>query len=624
MITAKGTSMPKGLQKTSWLLYGFAAFFISLFGYIYYTYETSRSEIMANIDSKLFNAAVSVRHILGDDYHNIVNAGLPISASMYKEKSRALSEYAKQMQLAYVYAMVLRDDKVYFSASSYTQKDQNNGRVTQFLDAYPEATELNKEAFFSTEPVFEISKDQWGYFKSIFVTFVDDNGHTYITGADITISDLNQQLQHSVSRAMITGCFFFFIAALIAGLYFLQLKRSLSTDARTGFANHVALEYYIKRTTKHRMELAVIVINELEDISSFYGSEVSDKVMAALLGYFQLRIPSEGVVYRLATNKIALLQTHSDERNIDDVINAFNYAIPALKEPYIYVSLYAGIAIGNKSMLIENAHVALQQAKLNNQRIVRYENIFKQVEEQFRNNVTLAKEVKEAFDNNRIVPYFQAVYDSQRKHINHYQCLARMASATGRIHTPDYFMMVLKRSRMDGLLRRTMFTRCIEQFRKTNVCWSINITAQDILDPSLSEFLELQLRRYPQPHNIIFQFYERDAIAYFSEVKTFINILKNKGAQVIINEFGTGFSSLPHIRKLEIDGLKLDKGLVSQIHTNTDNYLFIENLVKYAQQLKLDVIAEQVDNEQIAQALARAGVTLMQGSHFAPPTPYIH
>lgn len=624
MITAKGTSMPKGLQKTSWLLYGFAAFFISLFGYIYYTYETSRSEIMANIDSKLFNAAVSVRHILGDDYHNIVNAGLPISASMYKEKSRALSEYAKQMQLAYVYAMVLRDDKVYFSASSYTQKDQNNGRVTQFLDAYPEATELNKEAFFSTEPVFEISKDQWGYFKSIFVTFVDNNGHTYITGADITISDLNQQLQQSVSRAMITGCFFFFIAALIAGLYFLQLKRSLSTDARTGFANHVALEYYIKRTTKHRMELAVIVINELEDISSFYGSEVSDKVMANLLGYFQLRIPSEGVVYRLATNKIALLQTHSDERNIDDVINAFNYAIPALKEPYIYVSLYAGIATGNKSMLIENAHVALQQAKLNNQRIVRYENIFKQVEEQFRNNVTLAKEVKEAFDNNRIVPYFQAVYDSQRKHINHYQCLARMASATGRIHTPDYFMMVLKRSRMDGLLRRTMFTRCIEQFRKTNVCWSINITAQDILDPSLSEFLELQLRRYPQPHNIIFQFYERDAIAYFSEVKTFINILKNKGAQVIINEFGTGFSSLPHIRKLEIDGLKLDKGLVSQIHTNTDNYLFIENLVKYAQQLKLDVIAEQVDNEQIAQALARAGVTLMQGSHFAPPTPYIH
>ncbi|WP_209327187.1 EAL domain-containing protein [Pseudoalteromonas sp. PA2MD11] len=616
--------MPKGMQKTSWLLYGFAVFFISLFGYIYYTYETTRSEIMANIDSKLLNAAVSVKHILGDDYHNTVNAGLPIPSSTYKEKSLALSEYAKQMQLAYVYAMVLRDDKVYFSASSYTQKDQNTGRVTQFLDAYPEATELNKEAFYSTEPVFEISQDQWGYFKSIFVTFVDDNGQTYITGADITISDLNQQLQQSVTRAMVTSSFFFFIALLIAGLYFLQLKRSLSTDARTGFANHVALEYHIKKTTKHRMELAIIIINELEDISSFYGSEVSDKVMANILRYFQSRIPRDGGIYRLTTNKIALLRTHTDEHNIDEVINAFNNAIPALKEPFIYVSLSAGVATGNKLLLIENAHIALQQAKLNNQRLIRYENVFKQVEEQFKSNVFLAKEVKEAFDNNRIVPYFQAIYNNQSKAVDHYQCLARMVSSTGRIHAPDYFMMVLKRSRMDGLLRRTIFTRCIEQFRKTNVRWSINITAQDILDPSLSEFFELQLRRYPQPHNIIFQFHERDAIAYFGEIKTFISTLKNKGAQVFINEFGAGFSNLPHIRKLEIDGLKLDKGLVSQIHTNKDNYLFIENLVKYAQQLKLDVIAEQVDNEQIADALARAGVTLMQGSHFAPPTPYIH
>lgn len=612
------------MQKTSWLLYGFAVFFISLFGYIYYTYETTRSEIMANIDSKLLNAAVSVKHILGDDYHNTVNAGLPISSSTYKEKSLALSEYAKQMQLAYVYAMVLRDDKVYFSASSYTQKDQNTGRVTQFLDAYPEATELNKEAFYSTEPVFEISQDQWGYFKSIFVTFVDDNGQTYITGADITISDLNQQLQQSVTRAMVTSSFFFFIALLIAGLYFLQLKRSLSTDARTGFANHVALEYHIKKTTKHRMELAIIIINELEDISSFYGSEVSDKVMANILRYFQSRIPRDGGIYRLTTNKIALLRTHTDEHNIDEVINAFNNAIPALKEPFIYVSLSAGVATGNKLLLIENAHIALQQAKLNNQRLIRYENVFKQVEEQFKSNVFLAKEVKEAFDNNRIVPYFQAIYNNQSKAVDHYQCLARMVSSTGRIHAPDYFMMVLKRSRMDGPLRRTIFTRCIEQFRKTNVRWSINITAQDILDPSLSEFFELQLRRYPQPHNIIFQFHERDAIAYFGEIKTFISTLKNKGAQVFINEFGAGFSNLPHIRKLEIDGLKLDKGLVSQIHTNKDNYLFIENLVKYAQQLKLDVIAEQVDNKQIADALASAGVTLMQGSHFAPPTPYIH
>ena len=616
--------MPNGMQRTRWLIYGFAAFFISLFGYIYYTYESTRSEIMANVDAKLLNAAISVKHILGDDYHTRVNAGQTISPELYKDKSRALSDYAKQMQVAYVYAMVLRDDTVFFSASSYTQKDHNSGRVTHFLDAYPEATDINKEAFFSTEPVFEISQDHWGNFKSIFVTFVDKNGHTYITGADIAIDDLNEQLQHSITKATITSGFFFFIVALIAWLYFLQLKRSLLTDARTGFANHIALENYIERTTRHRMELAVISINELEDISSFYGTDVSDRVMANLLTYFQSRISSESAIFRLATNKIALLNIRNAEQRIDDIINTFNHAIPVLSEPFIYITLHAGIASCNKLMLIENAHIALQQAKLNNQRIVRYENVFKQVEEQFRHNVTLAKEVREAFDNNRIVPYFQPIYNTELKQISHYESLARMATAQGRIHCPDYFMAVLKRSRMDGLLTRTMFSRCIEQFRKTNVRWSINITAQDILDPSLSEFLEQQLRRYPKPHNIIFEFHETEAIAYFSQVKAFISLLKNKGAQVMINEFGAGYSNLSHILKLEVDGLKLNKDLVSQIHNNADSFMFIEHLVKYAQQLNLAVIAEQVESEQIADALSRAGITLMQGNYFAPPTPYIN
>ena len=86
-------------------------------------------------------------------------------------------------------------------------------------------------------------------------------------------------------------------------------------------------------------------------------------------------------------------------------------------------------------MLIENAHVALQQAKLNNQRIVRYENVFKQVEEQFRSNVFLAKEVKEAFDNNRIVPYFQAIYNNQSKaHKIIINALPEWQVQQGRIH----------------------------------------------------------------------------------------------------------------------------------------------------------------------------------------------
>ncbi|MEC4606558.1 hypothetical protein VST22_26660, partial [Bacillus paranthracis] len=84
--------------------------------------------------TRLLDAALSVKHMLGDDYHQKINAGLRISPSEYQHKSRQLSEFANALNIAYVYAMVLKDGNVYFSASSYTQNDQNSGKVTQFLD----------------------------------------------------------------------------------------------------------------------------------------------------------------------------------------------------------------------------------------------------------------------------------------------------------------------------------------------------------------------------------------------------------------------------------------------------------------------------------------------------------
>ena len=158
--------------------------------------------------------------------------------------------------------MILKDGKVLFSSSSYTQDDQNNGKVTQFLDLYPEATDANISAFYSTEPVFEISSDQWGHFKTIFIPYVDPiNGNTYLTGADITIYDLNEKLKESVSKAAAMASFFFFIAILVAAIYIYLLKRSLATDSSTGFSNHIALEYFIKKSNAHHMQLALSLIH---------------------------------------------------------------------------------------------------------------------------------------------------------------------------------------------------------------------------------------------------------------------------------------------------------------------------------------------------------------------------
>ena len=617
--------MLTGKLKGKWFIAGFTLFLVSLLVYVYYTYSSARSEIMHAVDERLLNAATSVKHILGQSYHDRISQGYDIGFSVYQTKSKQLSELAQALDIAYVYSMIIRDNKVYFTSSSYTKDDQENARVTQFLDLYPEATDINRGAFYSTEPVFEQSSDQWGDFKTVFIPFVDKYGTTYITGADITLDDLNKKLQYSVTKAIITACFFFFIAVLVAAIYIYLLKRTLATDASTGFANHIALEYFIKKSNSHHMQLAIIWVNEIEDINSFYGTQVGDNVMKNLLSHYQIRSPQSCKVYRLATNKIAVLTPKSFKSSeLSDLVESYNANSPVLTNPFIYITYCAGIASGNKSLLIENAHIATLQAKHGRGKVVSYSKVMSDVKNQYQYNVSLAKEVQEAFDNNRIVPYFQAMFNTTNNEVVHYECLARMVTKNGEILKPDSFLNVVSRSRMGGLLTRTLFSQCIERFRKTDICWSLNISDKDILDPSLSEYIASELKRYPHPENITLGLLESHAITNFLEVKTFISMVKTKGVNVIITGFGSGYSNISNALKLEVNGIKLDGALVKQAVSDENIALFIEHTVHAAKQLSLTLMAESVENISIENALKNVDVALMQGNYFAYPAPHVN
>lgn len=145
-----------------------------------------------------------------------------------------------------------------------------------------------------------------------------------------------------------------------------------------------------------------------------------------------------------------------------------------------------------------------------------------------------------------------------------------------------------------------------------------------MLDPSLSEFIADELKRYPHPSNITLELLETQAIANFSEVKAFIGMVKTKGVKVIIDDFGSGYSNISNVLKLEVDGIKLDGALIKQIVNDKDIYLFIEHIASFANQLGLQLTAGSVENTTIVTALKKANVTLMQGIYFAPPAPHVN
>ncbi len=614
--------MLKGNLKLTRLALGTVFFLVSLIIYGYYTYSAIQSDVMRSIDNRLINAATSVKYILGSDYH--YKTSQEISFASYQNKAEQLSALANDLNIDYLYSMILIDENIYFTASSYTQDDQNNGKVTQYLDLYPEATPINMAAFLSTAPIFEVSTAHRGHSKTVYIPHIAKNGRTYLTAADISVDKINTALITRLNQALLHFSCVLFILLLVYTLYCFGVRRSLMRDHATGFENHIALEKQLKKSNEHHLQIAIILVNEIDSISRFFGTKTADEVMKKLLSHFKQQNRLQSRIYRIATNKLAILtskETPFDE--LYSIIQSHNKNTPFITDPFIYITLNAGVARGNKSLLLKNAHIALLQSRQGVQPIVNYSEAINDAKSLYLYNVEIAKEIREAFDAHRVVPYFQPVIDTNTNAIIRYDCSPRIVTSHGEILTPDTFSNAVNRLRMDGMLTRTLFTQCISRFRKSAISWGLTVCAENIADPTIYDHIAYELHRYPNPENITISILESQVITHYYEIKSFIAMVKSKGAKIVMHCWGNEFINTLNTLKIEVDGIKLDGTITKQLVNNENTSLFIAYIADIAQQLELELVVEAVENNTVAELLNKLNVTLMQGSYLGKPTPHV-
>jgi EAL domain-containing protein (putative c-di-GMP-specific phosphodiesterase class I) len=83
--------------------------------------------------------------------------------------------------------------------------------------------------------------------------------------------------------------------------------------------------------------------------------------------------------------------------------------------------------------------------------------------------------------------------------------------------------------------------------------------------------------------------------------------------QLWVDDFGTGYSSLIYLRRLPIDGLKIDRSFVGGLTTSAEDRVIVESIVSLGHSLGLAVLAEGVETEQQADRLRDLGCDLAQG-----------
>jgi EAL domain-containing protein (putative c-di-GMP-specific phosphodiesterase class I)/GGDEF domain-containing protein len=611
------------IRSAHFMMLSLVVYLVAIAVYVYYQYQQSYQNKLAQVDQQLLSLVKAVPYLLGENYHDHISGPQHISRSDYLKLAKKLSLYAKDTKLRYVYSMILVDGKVYFTSSSYTEDDLLRGQLSYFYDYYPEATDANKAAFASIAPVFEESVDQFGHFRSVLVPYHSTDGTVYLVGADIAVTDLDQWLTHSMQQSVFSGSVFFGLALLLALSYALVLRQNLTTDRNSGRRNALALEAHLRRDTAALSQLAILQVNNLEEISQLYGSPIAEQAFSQFIQQLQHHLGRSFRLYRLSFEKLAIRRVASvSDNELHDKLKSFDFTQPVLNDPYLLFTVTLGVALSPANVVLENAMLAVNTARLQQQSLVVYSDNLLALKQHLHANIKMAKEVREAIGHEQIVPYFQPVVQISTGEIFQYECLARILRSDGSILTPDQFLSVINRSHLDTELTKMMFIKSASQFAGSDVSWSINVNCRDLLDDDLQQFFLDYLQHYPKPERVYFELAEAGVLPQFERCRQAIAALQQAGAKVLLDDFGVASGvGMADLLQLHVDGLKIHGSLIELISNDPDAQLFIEHISSFAKQTQLLIIAEMVESKQSLDALERCGISYAQGYYFGPAAP---
>ena len=151
---------------------------------------------------------------------------------------------------------------------------------------------------------------------------------------------------------------------------------------------------------------------------------------------------------------------------------------------------------------------------------------------------------------------------------------------------------------------------------------AVNLSARSLHDRQLGDQVREALDRYQVDASVLrLEVTESAVMSDPQRALAVLNDLVRSGIQLSLDDFGTGFSSMSHLRDLPATELKVDRSFVTDMTRNSQDHVLVRSTIDLAHNLDLLVIAEGVEDADTLEALRRLGCDVAQGYHIARPMP---
>lgn len=274
------------------------------------------------------------------------------------------------------------------------------------------------------------------------------------------------------------------------------------------------------------------------------------------------------------------------------------------------------------------ARAQLAQKRIESDLFKPYAFYDRELSESYRRKAELILDLSKAIENGHVKLHFQPVFDCKTGKLASAEALVRWLHPEDGLIPPDIFIPELEKkgkiSELDLFVTDVVSKLYKERlgFGKNMVPVSVNLSRMNLIDRQMVEkIIEIIERDGVDPDMYRFELTESAFIHISKLYQGALDALRNKGTKILIDDFGSGYSSFEAVLECEFDTIKLDLSFVKKIGQNEKANAVVKSMITMAHQLNAKVIAEGVETEKQLDFLRENGCDYVQGYLFSKPLP---
>ncbi len=409
-------------------------------------------------------------------------------------------------------------------------------------------------------------------------------------------------------------------------------------DALTNLPNRLLLNDRLARAIaiarRHQRRLAVLFLDCdcFKHVNDTLGHAIGDQVLKSIAQRVQSAVRESDTVSRHGGDEFIILLSEVD--HAEDAGLIAQKIVAAVAEPHHVaqheLSLTASIGIGlypedgpDAQTLISRADTAMYYAKSSGRNQVRF--CRSDMEAPAAKRLSLESELRSAVDAGEFVLHYQPTINLETGTISGAEALIRWQHPSRGLVLPDQFIPAAEASALIIPMGRWALREACRQAKAWQdaglppIPIAVNVSALQFRTAGFLNDIQRVLRDTPLAARYLeLELTESALMADMATTTWLLEILKEAGVVLKVDDFGTGPSSLSYLQRCPVDVLKIDQSFVKGIAPSPDGAPLVRAMIAMAKSLGCRVVAEGVETRAQLTYLRTEQCDEGQGFHFSP------